>query len=140
MFSPVRVVWFQQETSGLTLRSLKRVSHHPFTVQPRVIAFHCSHRKAGPDAPASDASQHCVALAVASVVNVDLEPWQLLRVQLVPSFPPDSRGPDNVRSLRRELNLLVCRSQVNKTGKQSRESAVLLSGLDAGCFQLFTLK
>lgn len=69
---------------------------------------------------ASDASEHCVTLAVAAVVNVDLESWQLLRAQLVLSFPPDNRGLDNAWSLRQELNLPVCRSQINKTGKQWR--------------------
>lgn len=59
-------------------------------------------------------------MAVAAVVNVDLESWQLLRAQLVPSFPPHNRGLDNAWSLRQELNLPVCRSQINKTGKQRR--------------------
>lgn len=76
--------------------------------------------------PASDASEHCVTLAVAAAVNVDLESWQLLRVQLVLSFPPDIRGPDNARSLRQELNLLVCRSQKSRAGQQYGESAALL--------------
>lgn len=139
--SPASVVWLQQETRGLTLRSLKCVSHNPVS-----FLFHSVSQDIIPlselllhpifdllstvglteRGPASDASEHCVTLAVAAAVNVDLESWQLLQVQLVLSFPPDIRGPDNAWSLRQELNLLVCRSQINRTGKQWRESAVLL--------------
>lgn len=86
---------------------------------------------------ASDASQHCVTLAVAAVVNVDLESWQLLRVQLVLSFPPDKRGLDNAWSLRQELNLLGCKSQINKAGKQWRESAALLIWFGCRMFPAF---
>lgn len=76
-------------------------------------------------------------MAVAAAVNVDLEPWQLLRVQLALSFPPDNRGFDNAWSLPQEPNLPACRSQVNKTGKQWRESAVLLIWFGCRLFSAF---
>lgn len=147
--SPVSVVWLERNTGGLTPRSLKRDSHYPVsrTVQQDIIPFSTqllylifdflSTVGLRQRRPASDASEHCVTLAVAAVVNVDLESWQLLRVQLVLSFPPDIRGPDNAWSLRQELNLPVCGSQINRTGKQWRESAGLLIWFGCRMFLAF---
>lgn len=114
-------------------RSLKHISHRPvcfsFLLQSVSLSEFSSE--------ASDASEHCVTLAVAAVVDVDLETWQLLRVQLVLSFPADNCGLDNAWSLRQEPNLPVCRSQVNKTGEQWRESAVLLIWFGCRLFSAF---
>lgn len=140
-------VWPEQKTRGLTLRSLKRIAHHLFPFSACLLknnfciwclTLHSrAYREQAGCTKASDALEHCVTLAVAAVVNVDLESWQLLRVQLVLSFSPDIRGLDNAWSLRQELNLPVCRSQINKTGKQWRESAALLIWFGCRMFSAF---
>lgn len=161
--SSLSVVWFEPKTSGLMLRSVKRGSCPPvsLSLSPSVCLplsgqykklhlSHCNHPPYLSGSPQPGSRRTGPGAAEHQMPRSTVLPWQLrLLLMWIKSHgsscernwsrlsPPDNRGLDDAWSLRQELNLPWCRSQINKTGKQRRESAAPLIWFGCRMFLAF---